>query len=343
MASTAPEARHRIVILHGKDAFIRTERTRQLVESLREAHGDLDEIRFDGQTASLAAVLDEARTCGLLCPHKLVVLDNAEAFIAHEDRRRALERYAESPTQQITLLLRAPTWRPGNFDKLVAQVGLVLKCEPPAAAEATRWAMARCSKRQGCSLDLDAAELLIEKVGADLGRIDMELGKLAVLALVSIGVASSTSTIAAARITRAMVQEMVGPSREEQAWVIQESLLCGNAAAAIAKAGELIKIARAPEVMVSWAVIDLWRKIHIAAELLAAGQSESTVAKSLKLWGDSTEPLLRMARRIGSERASKAFHKAVLMDRAMKSGLAPDPLRAIECLIVDSMCEAQTI
>jgi DNA polymerase III delta subunit len=89
---------------------------------LRERHGAVDEFNFDGATCSLADVLDELRSYGLMSQHKVVVVDNAEQFMQGDDRRRAMERYAESPMQDATLILRSGGWRPGTFDKLVAAV-----------------------------------------------------------------------------------------------------------------------------------------------------------------------------------------------------------------------------
>ena len=67
-----------------------------------------------------------------------------------EERRRAMERYAEAPMEEATLLMRTSgTWRPGNFDKLVAKVGAVIRCDAPSEDEAMRWCVARAQKKHG--------------------------------------------------------------------------------------------------------------------------------------------------------------------------------------------------
>ena len=141
----------RIVVLTGKDAFLRLERSRALQDALVAAHGQVDRFDLDGAGASLSSVLDELRSYGLLSQHKLVVVDNAEQFLGAEDRRRAMERYAEHPQPESTLLMRAgQRWNPGRLDKLVeAAGGAVLKCEPPAEADAIRW----CGERARAHLE----------------------------------------------------------------------------------------------------------------------------------------------------------------------------------------------
>ncbi len=324
MTTQGPDAQHRVVILHGKDSFLRVEWSRRLRTALETHFGGVDEFTFDGSIATLATVLDELRSYGLMSSHKLVIVDNADAFFGAEDRRRAMERYAEDPMKEATLLLRSQNWRPGNFDKIVSKIGIILKCESPSDADAGRWCVARSEKHHKIQMDLDAATLLVERVGADLARLDSEIGKLAVGALAS----------ERKKIDLFTVRELVGASREEQAWEIQDAILSGDSGRAAAKLTELLRISKAPEVMISWSAIDLARKIHSAAALAAQGVSDGQIAKELRLWGESTIPILRAARKIGEIRAAALLHQAIYTDFQMKSGGAPDPERALAGLCV---------
>jgi DNA polymerase-3 subunit delta len=317
----------RVVVLHGKDAFLRLERGRQLESSLQERFGGVDRMDLDGTNAALADVLDNLRTPGLFAGHKLVVLENAEAFMGAEDRRRAMERYAENPCAEATLLMRcASGWRPGNFDKLVAKVGAVIKCDSPTPMEAVKWCAARSLRRHQAEMEPAAAELLVEKLGPDLGRLDAELGKLAA--------AAARPGAGTTRVTRAIVQEFTGLSREEQAWEIQGPVLEGKADAALIKLDELLRVSRVPEVMIGWSLVDLARKVHDASCLLSQGESEGAVAKALKLWGPASSSVVRAGRRIKPAAAARLFRMAVETDRATKNGTAPEPARAFEGLMV---------
>jgi DNA polymerase III delta subunit len=323
-------ADHRIVVLHGKESFLRSEHTRRVLDALRERFGAVDEFSFDGTSCSLADVLDELRSYGLMSQHKVVIVDQAEQFMQGDDRRRAMERYAESPMQDATLILRSGGWRPGTFDKLVAAVGVILKCEAPGAAEAVRWAVARSQKRHGVELSAAGAQALVDRVGPDLGRLDSELGKLAVGALAMGGPTGDAKVV----ITPELVKEFTGLSREEQAWEIQGALATGDPAQALAKVDELLRVSRAPEVMLAWSTIDVVRKVHDAAALAAQGQPDGAIAKSLKLWGDGAAVIVRLGRSVPLARAAALLQAAIAADRRMKSGLSPEPSRAIEALAV---------
>ena len=314
----------RIVVLTGKDAFLRLERSRALQDALVAAHGQVDRFDLDGAGASLSSVLDELRSYGLLSQHKLVVVDNAEQFLGAEDRRRAMERYAESPQPESTLLMRAgQRWNPGRFDKLVeAAGGAVLKCEPPAEADAIRWCGERARARHGATLAAGAAELLVQKIGPDLARLDSEIAKLAAAA------APATA------IDRTLVAQFVGLSREEQAWELQSAILQGGAPGALAKLDELVRVSEVPAVMIGWTMTDLMRKVHDASRLLAAGENDFAVAKQLRIWGDSQRPLLAAARRIGPRAAAALLDECVRTDARTKSGLSAVPGRPVEGLAV---------
>ena len=107
----------RIVVLHGKEPFLINEASRRYTDLLREAYGDVARFDFDGETAEIADVLDELRSLALFEPHKLVVVDAADKFLAEANAdedvpkpkkrqlscRRLLEAYAEKPVEQASL------------------------------------------------------------------------------------------------------------------------------------------------------------------------------------------------------------------------------------------------
>lgn len=316
----------RFVILHGKDSFLIVERMRRFQVALGERFGEVSRFDFDGTTARIVDVLDELRTFGLLAGHKFVVVDKADQFIGNEETRRALERYAEHPMQEATLVLRAESWRPGNLDKMVAKVGAVLRCDPPDAGDAKAWCAARGRKQHGIELAPDAADALVDRVGNDLARLDSELAKY--------GSYLASEPEDRRTVSRALVTALTGQTREEAAWEVQEVLLRGNPAAAVRKVRELIEVSQAPEQLILWSVVDLARKLHDSARLLSEGAPESVVAKQVKLWGPSMAPTLRAARSLGPSRAAAVFREAVDLDRRSKSGLAGELPRTLEAFAV---------
>jgi DNA polymerase III delta subunit len=319
--SAEPGPEHRIVLLTGKELFLHAEHTERLREKLRAAHGGADTFRFDGESADPAAVLDECRTFGLMSPHKLVVVDAAEQFVK-DDRRPIMERYAAAPSDGATLVLRAETWRTGKLDRLIEACGVIVACDPLKPAQAVAWCVDVCRARHGATLSAEGARLLVDRLGTDLARLDGELEKLAL---------DASGGERAAVISERAVAETVGRSREEAVWVIQSALLTRDAGTAVSAVRDAVEMSRHPTVLISWACVDLARKLHGAARGLDAGERPFDLVKSLRLWGDSQEAILSAARRMRPDEAATLLRAAVEADVRQKTG-GGDPQRLLERL-----------
>lgn len=318
-ASRPPGADDLVVVLAGKELFLRSQYTGMLRTALQEKHGEIETFKFAGNEVEIAEVLDECRSFGLMSAHKLVIVDDAESLV-NEHTRPMLTRYAEDPCEQATLLLRAGTWRPGNLDKAIEKVGVVTKCEQVDPPMAIKWTQARVQRAHGSSIGQREAGMLVERLGVDLGKIDAELGKLAVAA-------GDGQPISAE-----IIMDMVPLTREvDNPWVIQEPLLSGDPEHTLRQLRIVLENSgKSTAVPVSYACIDLARKLVGVSEGAANGENLNTVAKELKLWGPSRDAIMRLARRVSPERARALLDASVRADMDIKR--SADPIRTLEVL-----------
>ncbi|MCK4872974.1 MAG: DNA polymerase III subunit delta [Phycisphaerales bacterium] len=303
-----------VAVLYGKELYLLRERVRRLKEAIEEAHGGVEVFSYDGETAGVAEVLDECRSYALMTPAKIVVVDKAEVFVKGDDRRRIVERYAAAPTERTTLVLRAETWRPNTkLDKIIIKHGgVVIKCDAATQRQATTFAMMRCERRYDATLDPEAAGLLVARAGVDLGRLDSEVAKLALAA----GPGGT--------ITSELVGEMIGLSREEEAWQIQRELLCGDPQRAIGQVRQLLDLARnkdAAATQAAYHVTDLARKLSLMAAAIDQGEDARSLGRDLKLWGDSLSLVMQAAKRMGPAAAARLFDQSVETHVRVRSGL----------------------
>lgn len=319
-ASRAPTADDRVIVLAGKELLLRQEYTRVVREALDTAHGGIDQFRFDGN-ADAAAVLDECRSFGLMAGHKLVIVDEADQFVK-DSTRPLLERYCEGPSDGATLLLRADTWRAGNLDKLIEQVGVIVDCKEVAPADAARWLGGRAERAHGVTIDRDAANALVERVGASLATLDTELAKLA------------TNVGAGKTITIREVADLVGLTREQELWSAQSALLTGDAGVAISQIRAILDTnPKGAHVPLTFACSDLGRKLALASAGKQSGLGPGQVASALKLWGDARQAVPAAAGRMDAAEARRLFDASSEADVAQKSGLG-SPARTLEMLAV---------
>ncbi|MCC7146013.1 MAG: hypothetical protein IT443_06170 [Phycisphaeraceae bacterium] len=339
-AASAPSAQVRILVLYGPELMLRRERFETLCADLRQQHGPLDPTYFDGATAPLADVLDDLRTPSLLQSHKLVVVDNAAEFV--KKHRPLLERYAQTPAESGTLVLRDETWHKGNLDKLILKVGAIVRCDPPGRAEAKAWVQRRIQKAYQRRITPKAVDVLLQRMGSELMLLDAELAKLA------------SAAPDDQPIDEALVEQMVGRSSDEEAWIIQEAFLLalastsaravGSAPAAgspggralapvLEKLSDLVNLAGQSEVLVTYAVADLFRKLHLAARMRRQGVPEPKIAANLRLFGPRQYAFLKAAQKLNARSADYLFDQIIAADRRAKSGLG-EPLPNLQAFCV---------
>src|SRR5438876_11951988 len=98
-----------VYVLHGDEPFLK----RQVRAALRKlVVGDDDsgfsESSHDGASATYGAVVSDVQTIGLLAPRRLVIVEDADAFVTHE--RARLEQYVANPSPAGVLVLEVNSW-----------------------------------------------------------------------------------------------------------------------------------------------------------------------------------------------------------------------------------------
>ncbi len=337
-----------VALFKGDDAYLRTAYTDKLRAAIEKAGVPVDVIRFDGNTAQPAEVLDECRSFGLIAQHKIVIVDNADEFLKESEdeedappaapargkrgtggrgaaplrTRDLLEAYVKSPTPGATLVLRAETWRKGNLDQLIEAVGIVEDCNSPTPDKAVAALVRRAQATHNTTLEPDAAWLIVERLGTNLGALVQELAKLAALA----GEGKP--------ITLQHVKEMVGVAKEDEAWNHAPALLSGSAELALTKARELMEVSRVDEVLLRFVVMDAAKKVHAFTRAAAQGIPPGVVGKEMKVWPpDRAAMFQHAAKNLTPKSAADLLTSAVETDSRGKSGRG-DVTLGVETAIV---------
>jgi len=279
---------------------------------------------YDGGSAELAAVLDDLRTPPFLSERRLVVVREADAFLARELSREALMRYLDSPSPSGVLLLIGKTLDARlKLAKRLAAVGEVCKCEKQRGFQTTAWVCERAAER-GKRMDPAAARSLVELAGDDLASLDNEVEKLSLYV-------GEGETIA-----RQQVLELVGLQREETVFGITDAIADGDAGRALRIWEQTWTMDRSAAVRAIGGLAWGLRRLIEAKESVFGGESAETIAR--RLWTDPQRLRDRLDR--WSLEALRGQLDALLeADIAIKTGLSTAP-RAVEKFIV-SQCHRQ--
>lgn len=357
----------RVVIIHGDEPFLLEEQTRSLTRALDAAFGGADVVRFQGGSTDSAAVLDECRTTGLLAPHKVVLVEDADRLVtgtkgavggapADDDDGAALDADGEAAAEEggDTGAVRGGGGRkPARGSRAPATPRQLFEryAESPSPTatlvlRAQTWRTGRldalCRVITCNTLDArGAAGWCVERCRSAHGA-EIESGAAALL-VDRLGVSlhqldSELGKLAAfagagGTINRHAVADLVGVSREEKAWEIQAPLLAGDTGRTLAVARELLDISEVPEEVLMWTIIDLLRRTTRVAHLLRSGAGEGDIRSSERIWGESGARLIERARRVDPDRLTDLLHAALETDRAGKSGMGSRE-RQLELILV---------
>lgn len=344
----------RVAIFHGPEAYLRNGFTDQLKTAIEQAGNEVQVIRFDGVTAQPVDVLDECRSMALLAAYKMVIVDDADQFITPkkfaeelEDseksskragpvaeepsdalkevgkRRAMLERYVQAPCDNVTLVLRAETWRKGNLDKYAQKVGVVKDCAPLEEGRVANWTAARSKQKYGRAIEVAAVELLVSSLNRDMARIDAELAKLS-------GASKEGESISAD-----LVERLVAPAAQERKpWEISEFLFDSNPAGAMEKLHELIDRCGIDPVPLRWACIDTATKLHAVSQEIARGVAPAAAGKSIKFFfGTRLEGSRRVGKNAGPRVCAALLRECIDADWRAKTGQG-DPVHGLEALVL---------
>ena len=286
-----------VYALVGTDPFLQLQKLGDILKLLPPGAQRVD---VDGETAQLSDVLDEVRSFAMFGGGgKVVVVRDADAFLTRY--REQLEAYVAKPSDSATLVLRLPSL-PKNqrIYKAIAAKGEVMECEPPR--DLARWAVERAKAAHRIVLEPDAARVLVDLIGDDLGRIDNELAKLAIDA----GGPKAT-------ITTDRIAAMTTFQREQEMWDLGNALAAGDVAEALRRWRRMIQLDPSTEFRaITW--LGMWLEDVAAVLHGAAGK----VAWKYK---ERLGELVNTSKRMGSAGHRRALDLLAEIDHQSKTGV----------------------
>jgi len=291
--------------LIGDDSFLQVQKLGEIVAA---APKDAQRIDIDGERAELVDVLDELRSFAMFGGSKIVVVRSADDFISNF--REQLEDYLDKPSSSATLVLRANKL-PSNTRvyKLIQKKGEIQKCEPPKERELPGWIGQRARSEHNITLSADAASLLADRIGADLGRLDNELAKLAI-------------SIEGKKVEADDVAKSVAFQREQEMWDLTNALAAGNVREALQRWRQLLSSDSSSEFRaVTW--ISMWlENVRKALAMKKEGMNENAIGNALRIFPFESRPaFFKTTAALGANRVAKAIDELTQLDRKTKTGL----------------------
>ncbi len=223
-----------VLFLLGPERWLQAEAVEGLRRRVLSAgFEETDFVRFNTGSAEPLQILEAARTAPFGSTRRVVLVEGLEELDPEE--LPWLVQYLGDPCRTTCLILCAlrfgggKDWLPDSLQRS-GQVQLI-GCLPLKDRELQDWVTQR-ARREGKSLEPDAADLLIQRVGTELQALALALEGLTLLA----GDVD--------RITRAEVERLFSPSLRETAFEILDAAAAGQGARALSALHEALATGR---------------------------------------------------------------------------------------------------
>lgn len=276
--------------------------------------------RFAGKDANLQTVGDELRTVSMWGDRRLVVVEDADEFVTRH--RPGLEKYALAPAKKAVLVLEVKSWpKTTRLAKQVAQTGLEIECTELKGVALTKWLQETAREAHQADLQRDAAAMLVELIGDDLGLLDQELSKLG-------SFVGQKGTI-----TAEVVRSMVGGWRTETTWAMTDAVRDGDLASALKDLNELLYHGEAPQKLIG-GIHFVFRKLAYATDL-ARKQPLDSALREAGVFPQAVNAAAAYLKRLSRPKAEKIIHHLLEADLRLKGGSRlPERLQMERLLIL---------
>lgn len=315
-------------VVFGEESFLKRHVLSNLKkQALGTADADFSLTVFDGKQAELADVLDELSTMAMFGgSSRLVLIEDADDFVTRY--RPELEDYVDSPRPTGKLILETKTWpATTRLYKAIAAKGLPIDCSALKAAGIPTWLIAWAKKTHGVHLLSNAAGMLVDFVGPELGLLDQEVSRLAL----SVG--------ADQKISAQMVSQKVGSWRARTTWDMLDAALAGDMKGALTQLDRLLLAGEFPVAILGQIAASLRRFAAATRIILAAEYSRRRVNVQDALQQAGVRPfVLKKAetqlRHLGRERGAQLYRWLIETDLALKGNSVLPPRLVIENLLI---------
>ena len=305
--------------------------------------------RQDASQNTLAALVDDARSMSLFASERFIFVSNAEAAMPRSSRAAAaaaeseeeedreapaaaggagpLDAYVSDPTPGVTLVFEASRWDFEGDDKARTDRVRKFYSAIPDVVEFRRFSLDdarmetdRIAKAADVKLDPAAAQALVEALAGDVGRIAVEIEKLALYGK---------------PVSAEDLPNLVPDARQSTIFALVNALGRRDRARALDALDALVREGEYLPLALTFLATQF--RMALAAKeanLRSAGQVQGHFQKSgIPMWGSRAEQVAQTATRFSRDHLERGLRLIFEADRDLRSA-RPDDRTVVENFVV---------
>ena len=295
-----------LYVLFGDEAFLK----RQALKAIRvRALGpEADEQSISvhaGDTATWADVFDDLDTVAFFEARRVVVVENADKFVTQY--RSDLEAKVSTLSKAATLVLDVKAWPSNTRLAKLVDSSATIACKAPPPFKMPSWCSEWAKVEHGKELPAQAASLLVELIGPEMGLLDQEIAKLAIY------VANRP------RIELADVDRLVGNSRTQDTWKIFNAIAAGKYKESLAILHRLFDQGDDPHRILGAFSMQL-RRLAQAYRLTGQGMSLGAALEKVGVPPFGVRDAEQQMRHLGRRRLDRIYDWLLEMNMGLRGG-----------------------
>jgi DNA polymerase-3 subunit delta len=311
-----------VYFLFGPETYLRDEAARMITDEamrgtlLREFNDSTFNLTSDDARDAIAA----AEQLPMMSQRRVVRIKNLGKL--KEADEEILLNYVNRPVEtSVVMFITEDIDKRKKLAKLL-QAGAAFEFQPLKPNELQAW-IRTYLKDLRAEIEPPALQRILETVSSDLHTLVNELNKLYAAALPS------------GRITPALVDSLVGRSREHMNWELSDHILSRNRKGALKTLKDLLDDGVEPLLLIGL-IAGTYRRMALAKALLSQGASPAEIFSEVRMPPFKQRDYLSMLNLVDSERLARTIRRVAQTDLAIKTSKAT-PRMQVEMLVCELM------
>lgn len=311
-----------LYLLFGPEDYLRDRAARAITNlALHEAPlREFNESIYSLTNTDVRQAIAAAEQMPMMAERRVVRIDDLNKLL--EEDEAALLRYVDRPAESSVVIFTATDVdKRRKLTKTLLNACVSVEFAHLKESDLEKWAKSRL-RELNATLDVSTLKYILNLVGDDIRRLSNELDKLATAALPS------------GKVTRKMVDELVGHSRELSIFELSNYLIARDGKRAVETLKRLLDDRTEPVALIGTLAAS-YHRLALAKELMSRGAPEQELNRLVfMLWGKKREDFLATARRSDANGLARSIKLIADADLAIKTSRGT-PRMQLEFLVCE--------
>ena len=306
-----------LYLLTGPEDYLRARYLKALCDAAVPESDTMNRTVFEGKDTREGEIIDLAETMPFFADRRLIVVRDSGFFKSGAET--LCDYLQELPDHLVLVFSEAEVDKRGRLYKTVKKVGRVTEF-PIQDAEHLRHWLAGVIGKAGKKMTRRSADIFLDAVGTDMGRLDKEIDKL----IAYVGEREE--------ITEQDIAAVTSPGIENRIFDMISAVTAGEKERALALYSDLLAL-KEPPMRILVLIERQYRQMLLVKEMKLDGSSETETAEALKLPPFVVRKMLGFVRHTDTAELRDKAGLCIEMEEDVKNGRISDRL-SVDLLLI---------